>query len=332
MEWPDAVDEVLTGDQVVGFAYVTPASGVVLLPLTNMGLSDRAAGTVEPVSSSVGAWKKLERIRRDPQVAVAYHTREHGFSDRSEYVLVQGRASLSPVAETDWVERHLESWERFAGPVPRGPLAERWLHAFHWRVGVQIAIERIAVWPDLACAGAPEVHGAPLPQPPAPHRPPGGGTAPRIRHRRAARRAAALPNVLLGWVGADGFPMVVPVGVRGIDPGGILLDLPPGGPTGAGDAGLPRSPGAELARGGRRAGLLAHSFARYTFGQHKRAHTGWVEAPEGSGPAVYAPHTESGYRFPESRLLFRLVSGAVTTAGVRRARRAGYLPARGAGR
>src|ERR687892_2513812 len=90
--WPGAADEILGGDQVVVFAHVTPARGVVLTPLTNTGLREREAGTMTPVSSSIGMWRKFERVRRNPHVAVVYHTREHGFSDRPEYVLVQGRA------------------------------------------------------------------------------------------------------------------------------------------------------------------------------------------------------------------------------------------------
>jgi len=88
------VDEILASDQVVGFAYVTPARGVVLTPLTNFAVRDRDAGTVSPLRTSIGLWKKLERIQREPRVAIAYHTREHGFSDRDEYVLVQGHVSF----------------------------------------------------------------------------------------------------------------------------------------------------------------------------------------------------------------------------------------------
>src|SRR5687768_819098 len=95
MYWPDAVDEVLGGDQVVMLADATPASGTVLLPLTNFGVRDRAAGTLAAVNSSVGMWHKLERIRANPKVALAYHTRKLGFADGPEYVLVQGRATLS---------------------------------------------------------------------------------------------------------------------------------------------------------------------------------------------------------------------------------------------
>jgi hypothetical protein len=309
--WPGAVDEIFGGDQVVVVAHVTPARGVVLTPLTNTGLRDPDMGTMTPVSSSIGMWRKLERIQRNPRVAVAYHTREHGFSARSEYVLVQGRASLTPFSDGGWVDRHLENWERFSGPRDVGPLGERWLRAYHWRVGVEISVERAVVWPDLTCDGSPEIHGLPLPsERPKPQRPPRKGTAPRINHVRAARRAARRPNVLLGWVGADGFPMVVPVHVAGTEERGIVLDLPDG---------------VVVPEGGRRAGLTAHSFARYTFGQHQHKHTGWLVANADERRVLYAPHTKTGYWLPESKLLYRIASGFVTRRGLRAARRAGFV-------
>src|SRR5215204_2454533 len=92
--WPDAADEVIGGDQIVGLAYVTPARGVVLLPLTNAGVRDRDAGRLTAFTSSACMWKKLARIQANPHVAVAYHSRAHGFSDRGEFVLVQGRATV----------------------------------------------------------------------------------------------------------------------------------------------------------------------------------------------------------------------------------------------
>jgi hypothetical protein len=311
-KWPGAVDEILGGDQVVVLAHVTPARGVVLTPLTNTGLREREAGTMTPVSSSIGMWRKLKRIKQNPHVAIAYHTREHGFSDRPEYVLVQGLASLTRVADRSWVERNLENWERFSGPRDVGPIGERWLRAYHWRVGVEIAVERVVVWPDLGCHGASEVHGAPLAsEPPAAQRLPRNGTAPRIDHARAARRAARRRNVLLGWVGADGFPMAVPVGVPGAEQRGMVLELPEG---------------VAMPSGGRRAGLVAHSFARYTFGQHQHKHTGWLVANAHERRAIYAPHTESGYWLPESRFLYRIASGFVTRRGLRAARRTGFVP------
>jgi hypothetical protein len=177
---------------------------------------------------------------------------------------------------------------------------------YHWRVTIEVHVERVVVWPGLGCVGAAVVHGAPLVAP-EPQRPPRGGTGPRIRHSRAARRAARLPNVLLGWVGGDGFPVVVPVDVRGSEAAGIRLGVR-GGLT----------PG-----GGRRAGLTAHWFSRQVMGQVQRVHTGWFEA--GAGDALYAPHTQANYRIPTSRLAFNLGAGFETRRRLRAARRAGLV-------
>ncbi|HEX2084960.1 MAG TPA: hypothetical protein VHF89_04705 [Solirubrobacteraceae bacterium] len=294
--WPDRIDEVLGGDQTIALGYRTPARGVVVTPVTNFSVRDRADGTIAAVNSSVGVWRKLERIRSDPQVALAYHTRTHGFSDRPEYVLVHGRATLLPPDPN--LPRTLgETWERTGGLEGRGRLAEWWLRAFLRRVAISVAVERVVAWPDLACRGEPEVHGTPLPDgPPAPQSPPRNGTGPRIRLGRAVRRARRLPNVLLGWAGADGFPMIVPVGLGEVTGRGVVVDSP-----------VPLPPG------GRRAGLTAHAFTRYGYGQVLRKHTGWLE------DGVYAPHTERGYRLPSSRLLFTLASGAATRWGIRSA-------------
>jgi hypothetical protein len=306
--WPDAADEIIRSDQAVLLATVTPARGVVLSPLTNFGLGNRESGTLSGLNSSAGMWRKLERVRRNPQVAVAFHTRDHGFCDRPEYVLVQGRAELTAPDPryVDSSEEIRAGFERFAGGNPSGgPLWQRWLKAWHLRVGIEIDVERVVVWPDLACGGAPKVQGAPLPaQPPAPQRAPAKGTAPRMNAARAAKRAGRLDHVVLGWTGADGFPIAVPVEVAGTDPRGILLEATPG----------------LMPPAGRRAGLTAHSFSRYVIGQNQRIHTGWLEV-EGDGRAIYAPHTRWAYRFPESPLAYRLVAGFGTRRGLRQARR-----------
>lgn len=303
--WPDTVDEILAGDQAVMLASVTPASGVVLGPVTNFAAHDRDAGTVT-VNSSVGAWKKLERIRHNPRVALAFHTRAHGFTDRPEYVLVQGTASISaPV--TDYPATIAEQWERFNGPRG-GALWRRWLRVYYTRVSVDITVERVTVWPDLAASGSSQVYGmSPPAELPPSQRPPGHGTGPRVECDRVARRAANLPNVLLGWVDAGGFPLVVPVDVDGDDDSGVLL----------------RTPQPLLPPGGRRAGLTAHAFTRHVLGQHQSVHTGWLETDTTGSQAVYAPHTTFGYRMPPSTLLYRLTVGLATRRGLRAARKAG---------
>ena len=308
VRWPDTIDEVLGGDLTTALAYVTPASGVVVIPVSGLGLRDREAGTVT-VTTSLGLWKKLDRMRRNPHVSLAFHTREHGFSDRPEYVLVQGMASVPAAADHEWLESIRSEWERFLGPRDVGPLWDRWLRVYTWeRVGVEIAVERIVVWPDLACSGPPEVLGAPLlPDPPAPQRPPTRGTGPRVKSTRAASRAERLPNVLLAWVGTNGCPVVVPVEVKRADEDGIVLEAPDG----------------VVPAGGRRAGLTAHEFSPKVIGQEQRIYTGWMEA-DPSGRVAYAPHTEVGYRLPASKLLYRLGAGFATRRGVRGAREAGF--------
>lgn len=309
--WPDAVDEILGGDQVVGWAQVTPAAGVVVTPLTNFGIRDPLDATLTPVSSSIGMWRKLQSLRERPRVAIAYHTRLHSFSERPEYVLVQGRASVNALEDRGWLERHRTEWERFAGPRDVGPLWERWLYLYHWRIAVKVEVERMLVWPDLACRGPMRVYGAPLPvEVPPPQREPRGGVGPRIDHVRAARRATRLPNLLLGWVGADGLPMVLPADISGVEPAGIVLDVAAG----------------HVPLGGRRAGLVAHTFARYTYGQNLRKHTGWLESDPARAGLLYAPHTQQAYHLPPSRTLYRLIAGVVTRRGVHAGRRAGFLP------
>src|SRR4051794_36386533 len=94
--WDDAADRVLAGDLVAVFAYLTPARGVVLSPVTTLGLRDRQAGTVS-MTTSLGFARKLDRLEREPRCALAFHTREHGFAagEPESLVLVQGRARFS---------------------------------------------------------------------------------------------------------------------------------------------------------------------------------------------------------------------------------------------
>ena len=124
VRWSDEVDEILTGDLAAAFAYLTPAKGVVIAPMAPLGLRDREAGTVT-LTTSLGLWKKLDRVRRNPGVAVAYHAREHGFSDRPGFVLVQGRASFSPTPDRAWLESITPNWDRFLVPRSRRSAGSR---------------------------------------------------------------------------------------------------------------------------------------------------------------------------------------------------------------
>jgi nitroimidazol reductase NimA-like FMN-containing flavoprotein (pyridoxamine 5'-phosphate oxidase superfamily) len=308
--WNDEIDSILAGDLTAALGYRTPAGGVVLVAVAPIGLRDRAAGTVG-FTTSLGFGRKLERIQRDPRVALAFHAREHGFGKSPRYVLVQGRASVLEEPSPEQNARVEELARTYLGARKRGLFWDRWLHEYYdVRVQLHIDVERIVAWPDLRCAGAPQVLGAGLSgDAPAPQRPPKNGTAPRVDAEGAGRRVCGTAHTLLGFVNGDGYPLVLPIEVEP-----------------AGREGLAITAAVPLPRGGRRAGLLGHSYRPQLIGLESRQYTGWLEVgADGSG--VYAPHTEMGYRAPANKTLLLFLNGLLAKRGVRKARRAAAQPA-----
>ena len=306
--WSDTADEIITGDLTTAVAYVTPAGGAVVTAVAPIGLRDRDAGTVS-FTTSLGFGRKLDRLREEPRMALAYHARDHGFSDRPEFVLVQGRATIVEEPDREYLEGVVQpAAERFMGPAKRGVFWDRWLAAYYAdRVPVHVDVERVVVWPDLRCAGEPEVFGAPLPPEAAvPQAPPKKGAGPRLDVGGAQRKLAALPHGLLAHVQPDGYPTVVPVEIGEPGEAGITL--------GAAEGALPP--------GGRRAGVLAHDYRPKLIGLSARQHTGWLEVGE-DGTARYFPHTERGFKAPANKTLLLLLNGLLAKQGLRRARRAG---------
>ena len=267
----------------------------MLTPVTNFALRDREAGTVA-VNSSVGMWKKLERIRQNPNVAVAFHTREHAATDRPEYVLVQGRASLSSLEDRDgWLEAMGDNWERFGGqPRDVGPsvglVAERVSlageHRDRGRARGRLAGPGLRREPRGARGAA----ARPSHRNRNAHPPEGPVRASTTRGRRGGLRS--LPHVLLGWVGADGLPMVVPVDVAGAEERGIVA----GGARGTDSPGRPAGrPARALVQSPRRrpAPAQAHGLARCRQRRSRRLcapHRGRIQAPSrGDSPTTRAP-------------------------------------------
>ena len=307
--WSDEVDAVLAGDLTAALGYRTPAGGVVVQAVAPIGLRDRTAGTVG-FTTSLGFSKKLERIARDPRVAMAFHAREHGFAGGQDYDAreIQGRA------RGWWEKPSAEQWLQIRtlaaahlGPAREGRFWNWWLRQYYAvRVPVHIEVERMVTWPDLRCAGSPRVSGDPLAaaapdsQPPPEH-----GTGPRIDVARAARRPRGTRHVLLGFAGADGRPVILPVEVEGVVPGGLRL-----------------AAAAPLPLGGRHAGLLGHSYQPHLVGLEARQYTGWLEVGDDDG-GLYAPHTETGYKAPANKTLLLLLNGFLAKRGVSEARKRG---------
>ena len=306
VRWSDEVDEVIKGDLTAGVAYLTPAGGAVVTAVAPVGIDQREAGGVG-FTTSLGFARKLERIICDPHVALAYHTREHGFSASPAFVLAQGRAWVDLTPSRERLEAMIPQGERFVGDVARGPVWDRLLREYYFeRVFVDIAVKRMVAWPDLSAAGEMKVTGAPWPGPAAPQPPPENGTGPRVDVDRAARQVATLPHRVLAYRGTDGFPVVVPVELAGHDGTGLRLVTASG----------------LLPPGGRRAGMLAHSYRPQLVGLSTRIFTGWLEVAD-NGTAVYAPHTSKGFVAPPRKKLLLLSNGLFAKYGMWQAHRRG---------
>jgi hypothetical protein len=298
--WSDLDDEIIGGDLTAALAYVTPAGGAVVTPVAPVGLRDRGAGTVG-FTTSLGFGRKLDRIKENPRVALAYHAREHGFATELRYVLVQGTATYDPEPDRQMLEDRIgPASARFMGEPRRGPFWDRWLATYYAdRIVVTVHVERVLSWHDLACAGEPTVVGTPRPHADPPSQPaPKNGTAPRVDAGRVGERVRRLPHALLAYVNGDGFPVAVPVRIGASTASGIELEGP-------------------LPTGGRRAGLLAHRYEAKLVGLESRQYTGWLQ------DGVYSPHTEAGFRAPGNKTLLLLANGFLARRGLKRARALG---------
>jgi hypothetical protein len=305
VSWPDSVDRLIEGDLTAGLAYVTPAGGSVVTAVAPIGLRDRERGTVG-FTTSLGLGRKLERIRRNPRVALAYHARKHGHAGGDGYVLVQGDAELTLEPDEAYLENEIgPRAERYLGKRKQGFFWDRWLREYYRdRVPVEVTVRRVVSWPSLDAAGEPEVFGEPLPEgDPPPQSEPKKGAGPRVDVAKAARKARANGFVLLAYRGADGYPVVIPVELGGDSDAGFELT--------AADGLLPG--------GARRAGLVAHDYGPELLGISTRQFTGWLDG------TTYAPHTEQGFKAPGNKTLLLLGNGLLAKRGLKKARREGSL-------
>jgi hypothetical protein len=110
---------------------------------------------------------------------------------------------------------------------------------------------------------------------------------------------------VLGYRGADGFPVVVPVRFAGHDDTGVHLVETPG----------------LLPAGGRRAGLLVHAYRPQLVGLRTRTFTGWLDVGDGAG--IYAPHTSKGFAAPPQKDLLLVGNGLLAKVRLRQSIRNG---------
>jgi hypothetical protein len=116
--WSEEIDAIFGGNLAAALTYLTPAGGAVATCVAPIGLRDRQAGWIG-FTTSLGFGKKLDRIRRDRHVAMAFHTREHGpptacalFSSR-----VAPRSSPTPTRHSghSCTTRRSTSWAPSSG-------------------------------------------------------------------------------------------------------------------------------------------------------------------------------------------------------------------------
>jgi hypothetical protein len=303
--WDDGIDEILGGDLTAAIGMPTAGGGVVLATVAPIGLRDIEAGTVS-FTTSLGFGRKLERIHADPRIAIAYHTRRHGKSQRPGYVHAQGRATIrypSDEAEREAIRARAAD---HLGQLATGRFWDWWLVAYYDdRVLVEIAVERLTTWDDDACRGEPTVLGAaPVDEDPADQRAPKDAAQPRVPVRRVVRSLRRLPHVLLGHLDADGMPVIVPVTAAERERRSILIDT-----------------AAPLPRGSRRAGLLAHDFHPGVVGLRTATHTGWLAVDH--GVATWTPHSRHALAIPPSKTVVLLGNGAAARLGLREATKSG---------
>lgn len=300
-----AVGDVVRGDLTAAVAYVTPAGGAVVTAVAPCGIADERHYAVG-FTTSLGFGRKLERIVREPRVALAYHAREHGFSADPRFVLVQGTATVDLTPSRARLDAFAPQAARYLGELKEGPIWDRLLREYYQeRVFVDVAIDRIASWPTLLATEPATTAGADLPAPPSPQAPPAKGTAPRVDVDKLARRLTGLPHRLLAYRGADGYPVIVPIELAGHDHRGLRL---------VGSDVLPA--------GGRRAGVLAHAYRPQLVGLSTQVLTGWLEVGD-DGQARYSPHTSKGFTAPPAKTLLLVTNGLLAKRGLRQARKHG---------
>jgi hypothetical protein len=298
-----AVADVVRGDLTAALASVTPTGGAVVTAVAPCGMADEAHDAVG-FTTSLGFGRKLERIVREPKVALAYHAREHGFSADPRFVLVQGMATADLTPSRARLDAFAPQAARYLGELKQGPIWDRLLREYYQeRVFVDVAIGRVASWPTLLASGPVTTTGSGLPPPPAPQAPPVKGTGPRVDVDKLARRLTGLPHRLLAYRGADGYPVIVPVALAGHDHRGLRLV--------ASDT---------LPAGGRRAGVLAHAYRPQLVGLSTQVLTGWLEVDD-DGQARYSPHTSKGFTVPPTKTLLLVTNGLLAKRGLRQARK-----------
>jgi hypothetical protein len=208
----------------VQYASLTKAGAPIMTPLTPYLGED---GRTLDVSTGLTYPAKAERARRNAKVCLLFSDPVGSGLEAPPVVLVQGLATVRDrdlQANTDrYVRRSMEKLPEAYKGQPRFLL--RRLPAYFARIWIQVTPIRIWWWPSKSLDQqpaqwrAPESTVAPPSDPAPPGKQPAAWKEPPTNWRSIIGPAIErLDQRDLAWVGADGFPLSVPVlSVRQVD-------------------------------------------------------------------------------------------------------------------
>lgn len=215
--WPDAVRQVLEHAVTVGYASISRTGTPIMIPVGPY--VEPGARTVD-VSTGLTYPAKAERARRNPKVCLLFADHVGSGLTDAPVVLVRGLATVRDAdlqANTDrYVRQALAKTPEMMKGLPS--FALRRLTFYFARIWIQVTPIEIMWWTSTALDHEPGRWLAPTgtTAPPSDPRPAGrqppGWLEPPVDWQPTARKAVAnLDQRDLVWVGADGFPLGVPV-------------------------------------------------------------------------------------------------------------------------
>lgn len=235
--WPRELDAVFDGSVTAEFATLTASGRPVTTPTTPY--LGRRGDTLD-VSTGLTYPAKAERARRDPRVALLFADPVGPGMAGQPVVLVQGLAGVRDSDLQANTDRYVAlSAAKLPGTVQGRPRAVlRRMAWYYARIWIEVTPLHLWWWPDRGLSAPPQRWDAPegtaggLSDPAPPGKAPSAWAAPPPRWRPLARAALErLPLCDVTVVGANGFPLCLPVSGATLVDDGITFRLGPGAPA-----------------------------------------------------------------------------------------------------
>jgi hypothetical protein len=230
--WPEELLPLFERAITVEYASLTKAGAPITYPLTPYVGED---GRTLDVSTGLTYPAKAERARRNPKVALLYSDPLGSGLDGAPVALIRGMATVRDSdlqANTDrYVRLSMAKLPDTYKGQPRFLLRSvAWYYA---RIWIQVTPTHVLWWPEGRLDepplewSAPEHTNAPASDPAPPGKQPASWVDQPSDWRAAAERAMReLPFRDLTFVGADGFPVCLPVTEISLEAEGFRLNVP----------------------------------------------------------------------------------------------------------